>query len=299
MNHTTLHKAGFVPIIGQPNVGKSTLMNALIGEKISIVTPKVQTTRQQICGIAHADDYQIVFVDTPGILTPAYMLQQKMLHNIKAALIGADLVLWLVDSTEESVPPLIDQLQVEAAHVPLLLVINKIDLLDETALHTRCHYWKGKIPALANIIAISALKGFNKEDFLTQIVSYLPTHPPYYPKDILSDKNERFFASEFIREQIFKHYQQEIPYATEVSIESFKAIENIIHIVAIIYVERKSQKAILIGKRGEALKKVGTMARQSLEYFLNKKVFLQQYVKVLPDWRYRDKTLKRLGYEEM
>lgn len=291
-----LHQAGFVTIIGQPNVGKSTLMNQLIGERLSIITPKAQTTRHAICGIVHGPNFQIVLMDTPGILQPAYELQYAMMHMLEKELIDTDVFLWMVDATEEpKAPPLIQELLAKGMK-PVILLINKIDLLLESEALTKViNNWQKQVQ-VTQIIPITALQGLQTEQFLENILHYLPEHPPYYPPDTLTDRPERFFAAEIIREQILQYYHQEIPYAVEVSIERFEDTDQLLRISAIIYVERKSQKAILIGKQGTALKQVGIAARQSLERFFGKQVFLQQYVKVLPHWRNQPKTLQRLGY---
>lgn len=294
--HLKPYQAGFVTIVGKPNVGKSTLMNKLVGERLSIITPKAQTTRHNICGILNGPNFQIIYTDTPGILKPAYELQQYMMHALNHAIIGTDVLMWLVDIYEKEVPLLVQKVLAEQ-QIPVLLVINKVDLVkDHSALEEIVAYWQ-KTAQLERIIPVAALHGFQIDQVLKHILSYLPEHPPYYPTDMLTDKTERFFAAEIIREQILHNYQEEIPYAVDVAIEQFKELEHIIHIQAIIYVEKKSQKAILIGKNGEALKRVGIAARQALEEFLAKKVFLQQHVKVLPSWRNEPKLLERLGYE--
>lgn len=289
-----LHKAGFVSIIGKPNVGKSTLMNALIGERLSIVTPKAQTTRHRICGILNGDSFQIVYADTPGILTPAYALQQSMMRAVHSSLIAADVLLWVIDIHEKDIQTTLRQ-QVLRGATPTLLLINKVDLIEAAQLAEIVRYWTTKVKVDA-LIPISALQAFNTDQVLECILAYLPEHPPYYPKDMLTDKPVRFFATELIREQLLRNYHQEIPYSVEVVIEAFKEEQAIVKISATIYVERSSQKAILIGSRGAALKKVGIAARQALEQFLGKQVFLAQHVKVLPSWRTKDKLLQRFGY---
>jgi GTP-binding protein Era len=293
--HTAPHQAGFVTIVGKPNVGKSTLMNRLVGERLSIITPKAQTTRHNICGIVSDTDFQIIFTDTPGILKPAYELQESMMHMLQYALVDTDVLLWLVDIREKEIPPVVERVLAQG-RIPVLLLINKVDLIaGQEALEDLVEYWKQKVNA-AQIIPIAALQGFQIDQILKHILSYLPEHPPYYPKDMLTDKSERFFAAEIIREQILYKYQQEIPYAVEVVIEEFKEEATLTRISATIYVERKSQKGILIGKQGESLKQVGIAARQALEQFLGKQVFLQQHVKVLPGWRNQNKLLQRFGY---
>lgn len=296
MKQEKTHQAGFVTIIGKPNVGKSTLMNQLVGERLSIITPKAQTTRQAICGIVHGPFFQIVFTDTPGILQPAYQLQQAMMHILEKELIDTDVFLWMVDATAEpEIPILIHQLVAENNR-PVLLLLNKIDLVpnpDQVA-HL-VQRWQEKIQ-VTQIIPIAALQGLQTEQLIQEVVRYLPEHPPYYPADALTDKPGRFFAAEIIREQVLQYYHQEVPYAVEVAIDSFQEKDSLLRISAIIYVERKSQKAIVIGKQGTALKQVGIAARKSLEDFFGKQVFLQQYVKVLPHWRDQPKLLQRLGY---
>ncbi len=296
MEQKKTHQAGFVTIIGKPNVGKSTLMNQLIGERLSIITSKAQTTRHAICGIVHGPSFQIVFTDTPGILRPAYELQHAMMHTVEKELIDTDVFLWMVGATEDpEVPPIIQKL-VAQGNRPVLLLINKIDLLpNPEAVVQLAHHWQEKVQ-VTQIFPITALQGLQTEQLIQEILHYLPEHPPYYPPDTLTDRPERFFAAEIIREQILQYYHQEVPYAAEVAIDSFQETEPLLRISAIIYVERKSQKAILIGKQGEALKQVGIAARQSLERFFGKQVFLKQYVKVLPNWRSQPKALQRLGY---
>ena len=289
------HQAGFVTIIGKPNVGKSTLMNRLVGERLSIITPKPQTTRHSIYGILNEPNFQIIYTDTPGILKPAYELQQSMMHALQNAVIDTDILLWLVDTYEKEIPPLVQKVLTQG-DIPVLLVVNKIDLVaGQEELERVVQYWQERV-ATVKIIPLAALHGFNVEQVLKHILTYLPEHPAYYPKDMLTDKPERFFVSEIIREQILYKYRQEVPYAVEVVVEEFKEKDTIIHINATIYVERKTQKVILIGREGKALKQVGIAARQALEKFLGKQVFLQQHVKVLTDWRTQTKSLQRLGY---
>ena len=288
------HKAGFVSIVGKPNVGKSTLLNALVGERLSIITPKAQTTRHRICGILNGDNFQIVYIDTPGILKPAYALQQSMMRAVHDSLLGADVLLWVVDVHERDIPTELSA-KVRSGATPTLLLINKIDLIDANELADIVRYWVAKI-SVGAIIPISALQSSNIEQVLKHILAYLPEHPPYYPKDMLTDRPERFFAAEIIREQLLYHYRQEVPYSAEVVIDAFKEEEAIVKISATIYIERASQKAILIGHQGASLKKVGIAARQALEQFLGKQVFLAQHVKVLADWRKKEKVLQRLGY---
>jgi GTP-binding protein Era len=288
------HKAGFVNIIGKPNVGKSTLMNALVGEQLAITSAKAQTTRQRIMGIISGEDFQIVYSDTPGILTPAYELHKVMMQYVETALEDADIVLFVTDLTDTlDNHPLISRL----AHleVPLLLVINKIDLGKQNEVVAKMQYWQEKFPQ-AELIPVSALEKFNLERLLAAIMEHLPEHPPYFDKEELTDKSERFFAAEIIREKIFLNYSQEIPYCCDVGIISFKESDDMIRISAEIYVERDSQKGIIIGKGGAMLKKIGTQARIDMENFFRKKVFLEQHVKVLPNWRNQKSKLEKLGY---
>ncbi|MCX7986959.1 MAG: GTPase Era [Bacteroidales bacterium] len=290
------HKAGFVNILGRPNVGKSTLMNAMLGEKLSIITPKAQTTRHRIIGIANGEDYQIVFSDTPGIIKPKYKLHQKMMDFVKEALNDADIILFLteVEEKEDEVPEIINE--IENLQVPLLVGINKVDLSNQTKVEQLVEYWKNRMPT-AEVYPLSALYNFNIDALKKRILELLPEHPPYYPKENLSDRNIRFFVSEIIREKILLHYQKEIPYAVEVIIESYKETENLDRIAATIYVERETQKGIIIGKGGEALKKIGIEARKDIEALVGKQVFLELYVKVKKDWRNNEKILNQWGYK--
>lgn len=288
------HLAGFVNIVGQPNVGKSTLINALVGERLSIITSKAQTTRHRILGIHNSEDFQIIYSDTPGVLTPAYALHESMVKEVHTALVDADILLWMVDIRHQEVDP--DFLQrIQQVEVPCLLLLNKIDLVEEEKLPSLIQAWEEKIKA-TEVIPIAAAHKTNIMQLFKQILNYLPQHPPYYPKDTLTDKPVRFFSSEIIREKILQFYRQEIPYSTEVVITAFKDELKIIRISAEIYVERSSQKHILIGKQGSSLKQVGTAARKDLERFFDKKVFLEQYVKVAPDWRKKPSSLNRFGY---
>ncbi|MEG1571999.1 MAG: GTPase Era [Bacteroidales bacterium] len=288
------HKAGYVNIIGNPNAGKSTLMNALLGTQLSIISPKAQTTRHRILGMLNTDDYQIVFSDTPGMVNPHYKLQETMMDAIEGSLHDADAFILLTEMGEDFKNVEIIE-KVKQSELPILLLINKIDLSnqDETAL--KINYWKEQLPQ-ANILPISALHGFNVEGVLDWIVEHLPENPPYFPKDEISDRNVRFFVSEIIREKILIHYQKEIPYAVEVYIESYEEGKDLDKIRAIIYVERESQKIILIGKSGLALKRVASEARRQMEKFLGKKVFLETHVKVLKNWRDSEQQLKNFGY---
>jgi len=290
------HKAGFVSIIGKPNAGKSTLMNALVGEKMSIITPKAQTTRHRILGIVNDPDYQIVFSDTPGIIKPHYALQETMMHQVNGSIVDADLILLVTDINEKyDESDVIEKLQGSLA--PLCVIINKIDKSDEETVKSKVEYWQEKLKPKA-IFAVSALKDHNVLAVLNFVIEHLPEHPAYYEKDALTDRNDRFFASEIIREKIFKIYEKEIPYSTEVIITAFIEGDNLYRISSEIIVERDSQKNILIGKGGETLKKVGTYARKDMEEFFQKKVFLEMFIKVIPDWRSKKNYLKKFGYED-
>ena len=290
------HKAGFVNILGNPNVGKSTLMNNLVGEKMSIITSKAQTTRHRIMGIVNGDDFQIVFSDTPGILKPNYLLQESMMKFTNSALVDADIVLYITDiyETYEDNKAYIDK--VVKKNVPVLLVINKIDLANQELVEKLSQMWQELLPN-AEIVLCSALKKFNVEYILNQIMKILPESPAYFPKDTLTDKTERFFVSEIIREKILLYYKKEIPYSVEIVVESFKEEENIIRIATEIFVERETQKGIIIGHQGKPLKKVGTEARLDLEDFFGKKVFLEIFVKVSKDWRNKSRSLNNFGYK--
>ncbi len=287
------HKSGFVSIVGKPNVGKSSLMNKLVGENLSIITAKAQTTRHRIMGILNGEDFQIIYSDTPGILEPKYELQQAMMGYVKVSLEDADLILLIVELEEKYDEQLFATFK--KIQTPILLLINKTDLAKGSQVEDKITYWKSLIDA-REIIPVSAKLGTNLDGLLTTIKNYLPEHPGYYPKDELTDRSERFFASEMIREKIFLNYEQEIPYSSQVGIESFKEEETIIRIRATIYVERDSQKGILIGKGGSSLKKVGTEARQDMEKFFGKKVFLETHVKVADNWRKQSLKLKHFGY---
>lgn len=290
------HKAGFVSIIGKPNAGKSTLMNALVGEKMSIITPKAQTTRHRILGIVNDDSHQIVFSDTPGIIVPKYTLQESMMNFVQGSLIDADIILFVTDINEKhDEHEIIEKLKTTKAQVAVL--INKIDKSTEEEVHAKIAYWKETLNPKA-IFAISALLGYNIPPIMSFIKEQLPIHPPYYEKDELTDKSMRFFVSEIVREKIFKLFAKEVPYSTEVIVTSYKEEPNITKIEAEIIVERDSQKNILIGKAGSMIKKVGTYARQDIEEFIGGKVFLALFVKVVPDWRSKKNLLKRFGYED-
>ncbi|WP_028296017.1 GTPase Era [Olivibacter sitiensis] len=290
------HKAGFVSIVGKPNAGKSTLMNSLVGEKMSIVTPKAQTTRHRILGIVNAEDYQIIFSDTPGVIKPVYSLQESMMSFVNGSLVDADVILFVTDIHERyDEEDVLERLR--KTNSPIVVLINKIDKSNEQEVKEKIAYWQEKLQPQA-IFAISALHGHNIHGIMDFVLENLPIHPPFYAKDELTDKTERFFVSEMIREKIFKLYEKEIPYSTEVVVTSFKEEENIIKISAEIIVERDSQKNIIIGKAGAMIKKVGTYARQDMEEFLQKKVFLELFVKVIPDWRSKKNYLKSFGYEQ-
>lgn len=292
-----MHRSGFVNIIGNPNVGKSTLMNALVGEKLSIVTAKVQTTRHRIMGIVNGEDWQIVYSDTPGILKPNYRLQQNMMNFVDGAIGDADIILYVTDVVETSDKNSEYVEKLARLDCPVIVVVNKIDLSSQDKVVEIMDYWKGKLPG-SIIIPASAKEKFNMQSILDTVVSKLPECPPWFDKDAFTDKNLRFFASEIIREKILLNYKEEIPYCCEVGIETFKEGADRYDISSVIYVMRESQKGIVIGKGGSALKKVGTQARIEMEDFFQKKVFLQMYVKVDPDWRESRKELRKFGYEE-
>lgn len=289
------HKSGFVNIVGNPNVGKSTLMNRLVGERISIITSKAQTTRHRIMGIVNTDDMQIVYSDTPGVLRPNYKLQESMLNFSESALDDADVLIYVtdvietIDKNEEFLQ------QVKKEKCPILLLINKIDQTDQAKLEALVQEWSGILPQ-AEIIPIAALSNFNVNYVKQRVEELMPESPPYFEKDALTDKPGRFFVTEIIREKILLYYQKEIPYAVEVVVEMFKEEDDLIHIKALIICERDSQKGIIIGHGGQALKKVGAMARKDIERFFGKKVFLEMFVKVEKDWRNRDKMLRAFGY---
>jgi GTP-binding protein Era len=291
------HKAGYVNIIGNPNVGKSTLMNSFVGEKLSIITSKAQTTRHRILGIVNGDDFQILYSDTPEILKPNYKLQQSMMKFVDTAISDADVILYVTDVVETFDKNEEYIRKVEKNTAPVLLLINKIDLTNQEKLEEMVALWKEKIPK-AEIFPVSALNAFNIEPVFKRILELLPENEPYFPKDTLTDKPERFFVQEIIREKIFLNYKKEIPYSVEVVVEEFKEEEKIIRLRAIIYVTRDSQKGIIIGHQGKMLKKVGTMARADIEKFFEKQVFLETHVKVLKDWRDKDLNLKSFGYEQ-
>ena len=294
-----MHKAGFVNIVGNPNVGKSTLMNELVGERLSIITAKAQTTRHRIMGIVNTDDYQIVFSDTPGVLSPKYKLQESMLEFSQEALVDADILLYVTDVVEDPTKnrAFLDRVAANR-NLPVLLVINKIDLLKgNDDLERIIDRWKEILPQ-AEVFPTSALAKFSVSSIMKRIVELLPDSPPFFGKDALTDKPARFFVTEIIREKILLDYDKEVPYATEVLVEKFHETENSIHIMAVIFVERDSQKGIIIGRGGAKLKQVGIEARKDIEQFFGKKVMLELYVKVEKDWRNRDNKLRAFGYKE-
>ncbi|WP_448825294.1 GTPase Era [Capnocytophaga ochracea] len=291
-----MHKAGFVNIIGNPNVGKSTLMNAFVGEKLSIITSKAQTTRHRIFGIVSGDDFQIVFSDTPGIIKPSYALQASMMDFVKSAFEDADILIYMVEIGEKELKDEAFFKRINQLDVPVLLLINKVDTSDQNVLEEQVAYWKEKVPR-AEIYPISALRNFQTEVVFNRIIELLPESPAFFPKDQLTDKPERFFVNEIIREKILLHYKKEIPYSVEVETESFADSETIIHIRSVIMVERESQKRIIIGHKGEALKRVGIEARTDLEKFFGKQIHLELFVKVNKDWRNNVRQLRRFGYD--
>lgn len=292
-----MHKAGFVNIIGNPNVGKSTLMNALVGERLSIITSKAQTTRHRILGIVNGDDFQIVFSDTPGIIKPAYQLQSSMMDFVKNAFEDADVLIYMVEIGEKELKDEAFFKRIIHSNIPVLLLLNKIDKSNQEQLEEQINLWKEKVPN-AEIIPISALENFNVQTVFDRIIALLPESEPFYPKDALTDKPERFFVNEIIREKILLNYDKEIPYAVEIETEEFKEEDDIIRIRAVIMVERDTQKGIIIGHKGTAIKKVGMQAREDLEKFFGKKIFIETYVKVNKDWRSNDRQLRRFGYNQ-
>ena len=291
------HKSGFVNIVGNPNVGKSTLMNRLVGERISVITSKAQTTRHRILGVVSTDDMGLVYSDTPGVLHPNYKLQESMLNFSESALGDADVLLYVTDVIEtiDKNEEFLQKVQ-QVKEYPVLLLINKIDQTDQAGLEKLVTMWKELLPQ-AEIIPVSALNNFNIDYVKRRVEELMPESPPYFEKDALTDKPARFFVTEIIREKILLYYQKEVPYAVEVVVELFKEESELIHIKALIIVERDSQKGIIIGHKGQALKKVGAMARKDIERFFQKKVFLEMFVKVEKDWRNRDTLLKRFGYQ--
>ena len=291
------HKAGFVNIIGNPNVGKSTLMNAFVGEKLSIITSKAQTTRHRILGIVNGDDFQVILSDTPGIIKPAYELQASMMDFVKSAFDDADVLIYMVEIGEKELKDESFFNKIKSAKIPILLLLNKIDKSNQEQLEEQVQLWAEKVPN-AEIIAISALEGFNVKEVFDKIIELLPESPAYYPKDQLTDKPERFFINETIREKILMHYKKEIPYAVEIDTEEFFEEETIIRVRSVIMVERETQKGIIIGHKGSALKRVGVEARKDLEKFFGKQIHLELYVKVNKNWRSDQRQLKRFGYNQ-
>ena len=289
------HKAGFVNIIGNPNVGKSTLMNAFVGEKLSIITSKAQTTRHRILGIVNGDDFQVILSDTPGIIKPAYELQTSMMDFVKSAFEDADVLLYMVEIGEKALKDEAFFKKIQNSKIPVLLLLNKIDTSDQETLEAQMQHWQSLLPK-AEIHPISALENFNVKEVFERILELLPEAPPYYPKDQLTDKPERFFVNETIREKILLHYKKEIPYSVEVETEEFLEDDDIIRIRSVIMVERDTQKGIIIGHKGSALKRVGVESRKDLEKFFDKQVHIELYVKVNKNWRSNSKQLRRFGY---
>ena len=289
------HKSGFVNIIGNPNVGKSTLMNSLIGQQLSIITSKAQTTRHRIKGILSDDNYQIVFSDTPGVIKPAYKLQESMMKYVKSAFQDADVILYVVEIGEKGLKDIEIFEKIKKLKIPLIILLNKIDLVSQDKVLEEIENWKNKFSS-AKVLPISALNGFNIDEIVELILDVLPESPPYYSKDEVTDKSERFFIEEIIREKILKHYKKEVPYSVEITVEEFFEEEEIIKIRAIIYVLRESQKGIIIGHKGLGLKRIGTESRKDIEKMLGKKVFLTTPIKVKKDWRDNTSQLKKFGY---
>lgn len=294
---TMEHKSGFVNIIGNPNVGKSTLMNALVGERLSIITPKAQTTRHRIFGILNEPEYQIVFSDTPGVIQPSYKMQEHMMKFVSDAFEDADVFLYLVEPGDRALKDQGFFQKLATTKIPVLLIVNKIDTTDQDKLEEEVAHWKEALPN-AEIIPISALEKANTEYLLSRLIDLMPVSPPYFEKDALTDKTERFFVSEIVREQILLNYKKEVPYSVEVDVEDFKEEEDIIRIRTVIYVARDSQKGIIIGHKGSMLKRVGIGARKQLEAFFRKKIHLETFVKVKKNWRDNDMQLKRFGYKQ-
>lgn len=291
------HKAGYVNIIGNPNVGKSTLMNAFVGERLSIITSKAQTTRHRILGIVNGDNFQVLFSDTPGIIKPAYELQTSMMDFVKSAFEDADILIYMVEIGEKGLKDEEFFKKITNTKIPVLLLLNKIDKSSQEQLVAQVEYWQEKVPN-AEVYPISALENFNVQNIFNRIIELLPESPAFYPKDQLTDKPERFFVNEAIREKILMHYKKEVPYSVEIETEEFLEEEKIIKIRSVIMVERDSQKGIIIGHKGSALKRIGTEARKDLEKFFGKKIFLELYVKVNKDWRSNKNQLRRFGYQE-
>ena len=290
------HKSGFVNIIGNPNVGKSTIMNVLVGERLSIITSKMQTTRHRIKGIVSGEDFQIVYSDTPGILKPNYKLQESMMQYVETALVDADVILYVTDVVEKQDKNSEFLAKIRHSNAPVIILINKIDLSSQDEVLKLYRFWNDLLPA-ADIYAVSATEKFNIAPVFDRILELLPENPPYFPKDELTDRNERFFVTEIIREKILLNYEKEVPYSVEVEVEEFKEEEKLLSLRCVIHVARDSQKGILIGHQGKALKKVGTDARKDIEEFFGKKVFMELYVKVSKDWRDNERSLNRFGYD--
>lgn len=291
------HKAGFVNIIGNPNVGKSTLMNAFVGEKLSIITSKAQTTRHRILGIVNGEDFQVILSDTPGIIKPAYQLQSSMMDFVKSAFEDADVLVYMVEIGEKELKDEAFFTKIIHSEIPVLLLLNKIDKSDQEELESQVQLWKDKVPN-AEIYPVSALEGFNVSEVFNRVVELLPESPAFYPKDTLTDKPERFFVNEIIREKILMHYKKEIPYSVEIDTEEFFEEEEIIRMRSVVMVERETQKGIIIGHKGAALKRVGVEARKDLQKFFGKQVHLELYVKVNKNWRSNSRQLKRFGYND-
>jgi GTP-binding protein Era len=291
------HKAGFVNIIGNPNVGKSTLMNAFVGEKLSIITSKAQTTRHRILGIVNGEDFQMILSDTPGIIKPAYQLQESMMDFVKSAFEDADVLVYMVEIGEKELKDEAFFNKIIAAEIPVILLLNKIDKSNQEELEDQVQLWIDKVPN-AEIFPVSALEGFNVAEVFNRIIELLPESPAFYPKDTLTDKPERFFVNEIIREKILMHYKKEIPYAVEIDTQEFFEEEKIIRMRSVIMVERETQKGIIIGHKGAALKRVGVEARRDLEKFFGKQVHVELYVKVNKNWRSDQRQLKRFGYND-
>ena len=291
-----MHKAGFVNIVGNPNVGKSTLMNSLVGEKLSIITSKAQTTRHRILGIVNGDDFQLVLSDTPGVIKPSYELQSSMMDFVKSAIEDADVLIYMIEIGESSLKDENLFNKIKSSSIPVVVLINKIDLSNQEELENQVSEWSKKLPN-AEIFPISALKEFQVDNLLKRLIELLPECPPYFPKDQLTDKPERFFVNEIIREKILINYNKEIPYSVEILTEEFKEDEKIIRIRSVIMVERNSQKGIIIGHKGSALKKVGIESRKDLETFFGKQIYIELFVKVNKNWRSNQNQLKRFGYK--
>jgi len=291
-----MHKSGFVNIIGNPNVGKSTLMNSLVGEKLSIITSKAQTTRHRILGIVNGEDFQLVLSDTPGVIKPSYELQSSMMDFVKTAINDADIIIYMIEIGESSLKDENLFNKIKSSSIPVILLINKIDLSNQEELENQVDEWKTKLPN-AEIFPISALKKFQVDNLLQRLIELLPEYPPYFPKDQLTDKPERFFVNEIIREKILLNYSKEIPYSVEILTEEFKEDEKIIRIRSVIMVERDSQKGIIIGHKGSALKKIGIKSRKDLETFFGKHIHIELFVKVNKNWRSNQNQLKRFGYK--